>query len=56
MTKLKIHCDNCEIDEIETPFSNLPKNALKKYLQDWYNRRNPNKETPLNYYTIKEIK
>lgn len=56
MTKLKIYCDGCEIDEIQTPFSKLPKNALNKYLKDWYINRNPNQETPLNYYKIKEMK
>lgn len=56
MTTLKIYCDNCEIDKIDIPFSNLPKNALNKYLVDWYNNKNPNNETPLHYYKIKEIK
>ncbi len=56
MTTLKITCDGCEIGEIKTPFFNLPQNALHKYLKDWYINRNPNNETPLNYYKIKEIK
>lgn len=56
MTTLKIYCDNCEIDEIKTPFDNLPEKALNRYLKDWYIKRNPDNETPLNYYTIKEKK
>ena len=48
---LEIYAYKVKVGEIKTPFSNLPKNALDKYLSDWAQTRHINK----NGLTIKQI-
>ena len=48
---LEIYADKVKVGEIETPFFDLPKNALDKYLKDWAQTRHITK----NGLTIKQI-